>query len=333
MLLLASCSSRVWNGPSAKPVVAQNSGPVYPKVNMAFGYRVDPDWPARPLPAKWGGVSGVAVDARDQVWILNRGKMPVQAFSREGRLVEAWGEGLFEGPHGLGLDRQGNPWITDADLHVVQKFTPKGELLLTLGTRGEPGEDERHFNRPTDIAVASDGSIFITDGYANNRVVQFDDQGRFVKTWGRLGSGPGEFSVPHAAALDSQGRLYVCDRNNVRVQVFDRQGAFVADWRNLLVPWGIWITPTDEVFVCGSSPMRWGEEAALGSPPKDQLVMKFSTDGRLRELWTFPAGLEGREKPGELNWVHGIAVDSHGDLYLGDVKGCRVQKFIRLGIE
>lgn len=314
----------------AQPATSEPAGPVYPRINMAVGYRVDPAWPVRPLAAELGGVSGVAVDAKDQVWVFNRGKVPVQAFSREGRRVEAWGEGLFKAPHGLFIDREGNLWVTDAHMHVVQKFTPKGKLLLALGTRDEPGEDERHFNRPTGVAVSPQGDVLITDGYVNNRVVRFDGSGRFIKAWGRLGVKPGEFSLPHAAALDSRGRLYVCDRNNVRVQIFDRDGEFVDEWRNLLVPWGITITAKDEVLVCGSSPARWGDEPGLGVPPKDQLVMKLSTDGRVRELATFPVGELGKEQPGQLNWLHGIAVDSRGDLYLGDIKGCRIQKFVRL---
>jgi DNA-binding beta-propeller fold protein YncE len=312
------------------PAPAAPGEPVYPKTDMAVGYRVDPAWPVGPLPCKCGGVSGVAVDTQDRVWVFNRGKVSVQAFSREGKLLEAWGEGLFKAPHGLRIDRNGDLWITDAALHVVRKYTPQGKLLLELGTAGEPGENDRHFNRPTDVAIAPDGDVFVADGYANNRVVHFDAQGRFVKAWGKLGVKPGEFSLPHGIASDSQGRLYVCDRNNARIQVFDRQGSCLAEWRNLLVPWCIWISTKDEIFVTGSSPTRWGEGRLLGVPPKDQLVMKLAADGRLRELSTFPMGETGREQPGQLNWLHGVAADSRGDLYLGDIQGCRVQKFVRL---
>lgn len=307
------------------------AGSRYPKVDLAVGYRVDPSWPAKPLPYVWGAMPGVAVDAQDRVWTFNRGKMPVQAFSPDGKLVEAWGEGLFKTPHGIRIGRDGNVWVTDVGLHVVQEFTPKGALLLTIGTAGKPGEDDRHLNQPTDVAVTPRGDVFISDGYGNNRVVHFDARGRFVKAWGKLGAKPGEFSLPHAVAVDSRGRLYVCDRNNARVQVFDPDGRFLSEWRNLMVPWGIWISAKDEVLLCGSSPMRWGEDKYLGLPPKDQLVMKLDTEGRVHELWTFPSGEPGKEKPGELDWLHGIGVDSHGGLYLGDIKGCRAQKFVRLG--
>jgi len=306
------------------------SGPVYPKINTTVGYQVDPSWPVRPLQHKWGGVSAIAVDPQDRVWVFNRGRMPVQVFSSEGRLLDAWGEGLFKAAHGLRLDREGNVWVTDAHAHIVQEFTAKGKILLTLGTPDEPGEDDRHFNQPTDVAVTPRGDVYVSDGYTNNRVVRFDARGRFVRAWGRLGAKPGEFSLPHAVAVDSRGRVYVCDRNNGRIQVFDPDGAFLAEWRNLLVPWGIWIGPKDEILLCGSSPMRWGEGRSLGVPPKDQLVMKLNTDGRVLELWTFPTGQSGREQPGELNWLHAIAADSRGNLYLGDIQGCRVQRFTRL---
>ena len=216
----------------------------------------------------------------------------------------------------------------------MRKYTPEGKLLLTLGIPGEPGEDHRHFNKPTDVAITPSGNIFVSDGYGNNRIVHFDAQGRFVKTWGRLGVGPGEFSLPHAIAVDSKGRLYVADRNNARVQLFDQKGNFLSEWRHLQVPWGIWVTSNDEIYVCGSSPMRWREPRQLGIPPKDQLVLKFTPEGNVVQLWSFPMsrGLEvageGRRIPGELDWVHGIAVDSQGNLYLGDIKGQRLQKFL-----
>lgn len=326
VLLAAFAAGRA----GAQPLTTAPAGPDYPRINLAAGYRVDPAWPARPLTYEWGGVSAVTVDTRDRVWSFNRGRVPVQVFSPDGTLVEAWGEGLFKAPHGLRLDREGNVWVTDADLHIVQKFTPKGKLLLTLGTRGEPGEDDRHFNRPTDVAVAPDGDLFVSDGYANNRVAHFDARGRFVKAWGRLGVKPGEFSLPHSIAMDSKGRLYVCDRNNVRVQMFDSKGTFLDEWRSLAVPWHVCVTARDEILVSGSSPMLWGEAKQVGTPPKDQLVLKLKPEGRALELWTFPVGRDGAEQPGDLNWIHATGVDSKGNLYIGDIKGCRLQKFVRV---
>jgi hypothetical protein len=165
--------------------------------------------------------------------------------------------------------------------------------------------------------------------------VVFDKNGRFVRTWGKLGQAQGEFSQPHSIALDSRGRVYVADRNNTRVQIFDPKGKFLAEWKNIITPWHIAITKNDEIYICGSSPMLWSEvparQSALATPPKDQLVMKLDTEGRLKQLWVFPKGENGKERPGDLNWVHSIAVAADGTLYLGDVQGKRVQKFAAVG--
>jgi DNA-binding beta-propeller fold protein YncE len=304
----------------------------YPKINLAVGYQHDPNWPQKPAEAVWAAMPGVAVDANGHIWTFNRGNIPIQVYTADGALVRMWGQGEFKNPHHIKIDREGNVWVSDTLLHTVRKCTPDGKVLLTLGTPGEAGTDEKHLNQPTDMAITPSGEVFVADGYGNNRVVHFDAQGRFVKAWGKLGIGPGEFSLPHAIVVDSRGRLYVADRNNARVQVFDQSGKFLAEWRNLITPWGIWITPKDEIYVCGSSPMLWSETrgSMLSIPPKDQVVMRFDPDGRVRQIWTFPKGEDGKEKPGDLNWVHAIAVDSGGHLYLGDINGKRAQRFIRI---
>jgi sugar lactone lactonase YvrE len=275
-------------------------------------------------------MAGIALGPSDEVWTFNRGPVPVQVYTTRGELVRSWGQGQFREPHQVRIDAQGFVWLADSGLHVVQKYTQEGKLLLTLGTSGEPGDDTTHLNRPTDVAVAPDGGLFVTDGYGNNRVVHFDQAGRFVHTWGSLGSNPGQFSLPHSIALDSRGHLFVADRNNARVQVFDQTGRFLDEWRDLLVPWHIVVTARDEVYVCGSAPMRWPRlpipGLVLGVPPRDQLVMMFTPDGRLTRLCTFPKG----QTSGALDWVHGLAVDHQGNLYLGDIQGRRAQKFLRI---
>lgn len=310
--------------------------PPYPRVTLSTCYEVDPNWPQRPENVAWLATPGIFVDSKDQVWVFTRANPPVQVYTAGGKFVRAWGDDLIpEGPKGLGshqirIDREGMVWLVDAARHVVLKCTPEGKLLKTLGTPGEPGCDATHFNRPTDVAITPDGQVFVTDGYGNARVVHLDAEGKYVKSWGKLGTGPGEFNLPHSIVVDSQGRLYVADRNNARVQVFDQQGKFLDQWQDLLVPWGLCITAEDEIWVCGSSPMPWREEdGVLGCPPKDQLVMRLDTTGRLLQLWTIPKGTDGEEKPGELNWVHGIGVDSQGNLYAGDIVGQRAQKFVR----
>ncbi|MGQ9575059.1 MAG: peptidyl-alpha-hydroxyglycine alpha-amidating lyase family protein [Thermoguttaceae bacterium] len=302
----------------------------YPRVHMTPWYEVDPEFFKRPADVPWGETSGLAVDQKGQIWVFTRANPPIQVYDSRGKLVQSWGEDVVGIAHYLKIDPEGMIWLADVGKHVVMQFTPEGRLLKTLGTPGEPGCDQTHLNRPTDMAISPAGDVFVTDGYGNNRIVHFDKQGRFVKQWGKLGTGPGEFSLPHAIVMDSKGILYVADRNNCRVQVFDQTGRFLAQWRNLLVPWGFWITRNDEIWVCGSSPMPWRQEdTVLGCPPKDQLFMRFDTSGRLQQLWTVPKGEDGQEKPGELNWVHAIALDAAGNIYASDIIGKRVQKFVR----
>lgn len=313
------------------PVHAQEKAkqPQYPRVNTALDYVVEPGWPARPAGFYWGAVPGVAVDAKDNVYVFTRAEPPVQVYDAQGKFLRGWGQGSIKSAHHIKVDREGYIWISDIVNHVVEKYTPEGKLLLTLGTKGKAGRDKQHLNKPTDMAVTASGDIYISDGYGNARVVQYDKNGKFIREWGELGSGPGQFSIPHAIAADSKGRIYVADRNNVRVQVFDSQGKFLEEWRNLIVPWGFCMTPKEELWVCGSSPMQWRkEDGNLGVPPKDQIFMKFDTSGKLLQLFTLPKGMDGLERPGEVNWVHAIAVDSRGNLYLGDITGKRAQKFV-----
>ena len=338
-LVMIAVVVSVWGLPDQIQVHAQSQAPqqttpgkspAYPRIDLSPSYEVDPSWPHKPAEFAWKDMPGIAVDARDNVWLFTRSTSPVQVYKADGTFVRAWGQENVGLAHHLKIDRDGKIWLADIGLHVVRQFTPEGKLLRTLGTPGVPGEDENHFDKPTDMVLSPAGDIFVTDGYGNNRIVHFDGDGRFVKTWGRLGTKPGEFSVPHAIALDSKGRLYVADRNNARVQVFDQSGRFLAEWRDKLVPWGFAVTRDDEIWVCGSSPMRWrARDQMLGVPPKDQVFMKFDTDGRLLQLWTAPVGVEGHARPGDCIWVHCMAVDSKGDLYAGDIMGKRAQKFVR----
>ncbi len=311
---------------------AQEKGatPPYPRQNAAVTYRVDPAWPKRPADVKWGHVPGIAVDRQDRVYVFTRAEPPVQVYDPAGKLVASWGTGVIHTAHHIKLDGRGHVWVADIGHHVVMEFTPDGKLLRTLGTRGKPGCDETHLDQPTDMAVTPAGDVFVSDGYGNNRVVHFDRNGRFVMAWGKLGTRPGDFSLPHAIAL-VKGRLYVADRNNVRIQVFDPTGKLLEVWDNLLVPWGFWVTPQEDLWVCGSSPMSWRkEDKVLGCPPSDQIFMKLTAQGRLLQLWSVPKARDGEEKPGECNWLHAVAEDSRGNLYAGDIIGQRAQKFVRV---
>jgi hypothetical protein len=319
--------------PEKAPAAESKTAP-YPRINLAPAYEVVPDWPQRPPEIHWGQMPSISVDKQDNVWVYTRTNPVVQVYSPEGRLIQSWREEDARTiPHALKFDSDGNVWLVDVGLQVARKFSRDGKVLLTLGTLGEAGEDERHFNKPTDIAFGPNGDIYISDGYTNNRIVRFDKTGKYIEAWGKLGTGKGEFSIPHAIAADSKGRLYVADRNNVRVQVFDADGRWLDTWANILVPWTFWISPQDDIWICGSSPMQWTTDpkyptAPLGCPPKDQLFMKFSPDGKVLQHWTMPKGADDAEKPGELNWLHAIAFDSKGNVYLGDIIGKRLQKFV-----
>jgi DNA-binding beta-propeller fold protein YncE len=320
---------------SAVPLEAQYPG--FAKEPTITEYDVAPEWPQRPenISGK-GWVSGLAIDDKDQVWFFRKGPDPVQVYTADGKFVRSWGRDQFVNPHYLRIDPEGNIWVTDFGLHVVQKFTPEGKLLLTIGVPGEKGEDETHLNMPTDMAITPAGDVFITDGYGNRRIVHCDKNGKFVKAWGQYGTAPGSFVVPHAIVVDSKGRLYVADRNSGRIQVFNQEGKLLDQWSNLIMPWGISINAKDEIWVCGSSPHWWKRN---GKYPeyKDQVFMRFSTDGRVQQVWQVPLGDIGEDKnnpdvsrlkPGETVGVHCIAQDSKGNLFVGDIYGERAQKFI-----
>ena len=314
---------------------AQNPG--FAEQPTITEYDVDPDWPKRPDHVSGvGWVSGLAIDDKDQVWFFRKGPDPVQVYTTDGEFVRTWGKNRFKDPHQLRIDHEGNIWVADFGLHIVQKFTPEGKELLTLGVRGEPGEDETHFNMPTDMAITPTGEIFVSDGYGNRRIVHFDKEGKCIKTWGQYGSTPGRFVLPHAIVLDSEGRLYVADRNSARIQIFDQEGNLLDQWSNMIMPWGMSITDDDAIWVCGSSPHWWLRN---GEYPeyKDQLFMRFKSNGHVQQVWSIPLGDIGtnkdkpdvsRLKPGEAVGVHCIAQDSKGNLYVGDIYGERAQKFV-----
>jgi len=303
----------------------------YLRVDSATSFAADASWPERRADTPWGAMSGVFVDAQGNVWALSRANPYVMQYGADGKLKQSWGAGLFGSPHMLKLDGQGNVWVADSRKHVVMQCSPAGKLLRTLGTDGAAGCDEAHFFKPTDMTVTAAGDVYIADGYGNARVVHFDKNGRFVRAWGKLGIGPGEFNLPHAITSDSRGRVYVADRNNARIQVFDGDGKYLDQWRDIVVPCALAMTREDELWVIGTSPMTWRQEDdMLGYPPKDQLFMRFDTAGKLLQLWSVPKCEDGREEPGNLNWCHSIAADGQGNIFTVEVNGKRLQKFVRI---
>jgi DNA-binding beta-propeller fold protein YncE len=227
----------------------------YPHEGSQLKYRVNIRFGQEPetMPEGWtfGRVSAVATDAAGQVYVAHRGTHadPIIVFDAKGKYLRSWGKGLFGSPHAMRVDREGNIWSTDTVTHQVMKFTPEGKLLLTLGVKGQAGADQKTFNRPTDVAFTPTGDFFVSDGYGNSRVVKFTRDGKYILEWGRRGSGPGEFNLPHAMAVDSKGRLYVSDRENNRIQIFDFNGKFLRQWTHLGATQGVFMTPKNELWI------------------------------------------------------------------------------------
>jgi DNA-binding beta-propeller fold protein YncE len=275
------------------------------------GYRLVRDFFHPPPGLKLGAVSGVATDAAGDLYVLHRGdpERPLLVFDKSGAFVRSFGAGLFTSTHGLRIDPGGNVWTTDTANHSVLTFSPDGKVLMTLGERGVAGDDERHFNKPTDVAFAKSGDFYVSDGYGNSRVVKFDRSGKFLFAWGKKGSGPGEFDLPHQVRLDSRENVYVADRENKRIQVFTAEGMFIRQLGEGIAPYGLFITREDQIFVADGVKHE---------------VIKLDRDGKALARW----GGGGRE-PGKFLMPHGITVGGDGAVYVAEVTGARLQKFVQ----
>ena len=233
---------------------------------LASQFRLVENWARLPDGVVWGQAIAVDMDADGNLYVfhrcsadtcVDRSEPPLLKFNPSGELLMSWGEGLFVYPHGLDVDREGNVWVTDARHEggkgeVVIKFSPKGEVLMTIGTPGVAGNGPYTFDGISDVAVADNGDIFVADGHINNRVVKYASDGTFVMAWGQTGAGPGDFNQPHSIALDSQGRVFVADRNNNRVQIFDQEGRFIDAWSQFGRPSGIHVSADDTLYVADS---------------------------------------------------------------------------------
>jgi DNA-binding beta-propeller fold protein YncE len=270
-------------------------------------YRVIPGWPELPAGLLLGPVSAVATDSADQVYVFHRGPKPILVFDRAGRLQRTWGDDLVGNAHGLRIDREDNVWITDIGHHQVHKFDREGKLLLTLGKKDQPGESPDQFDKPTDVAVTPSGAFYVSDGYGNARVVKFSKDGKFLKAWGKKGTGEGEFNTPHAICLDTRGRVYVGDRENNRIQVFDPDGKFLAQWREGGAPFGLFLTREGRMLVADGR-ANW--------------VMVLDLHGKALGRW----GEKGKG-PGQFDLPHAICMDRQGAVYVTEITGRRIQKF------
>ena len=188
-------------------------------------------WP--PIPRNietWGKPSSVALDQQGRLLIFHRGAPALLRFDHTGKMESSWSSGFFKMAHGLKVAPDGNIWVTDANRHVIVKFSPEGKQLQLLGTPDQPGTGPDHFAGVADLAFLPNGDFYVADGYRNARVVKFDKTGKFLFEWGKPGKGAGEFHLPHAIALDARGRVYVGDRENKRIQIFDPNGKYITEW-------------------------------------------------------------------------------------------------------
>ena len=270
-------------------------------------YRVASGFPVLSKSLILGAVSAVGTDAKGNVLVFHRGEPPILVFDNSGKLLRSFGDGLFKSAHGLRVDKNDNTWVTDNANHTVIKFGHDGVPLMTLGEKDVAGDDKSHFNKPADVAFAENGDFFIADGYGNSRVVKFSKTGEFLLAWGKKGNGIGEFNLPHAIQVDAKGLVYVGDRENDRVQVFDGEGKFVRQFGGM-APFGLFITQDQHLFV------------ADGRANK---IFKLTLDGKVLTSW----GATGAES-GNFQMPHGLTVAIDGAVYVTEITGKRVQKFI-----
>lgn len=288
-------------------------------MQASIGYRFDTAWPRLAGDLRLGDVGGVAVDQQDNIYVFHRGRVPMLVFRPDGTCVDGWGEGLFTSPHGLHYGWDGCLYCTDDGDHTVRKFTPGGKLLLEIGIPGKPAPfmSQKPFNRCTHTALSPQGEIYVTDGYRNACVHCFSSEGNHLRTWGDSGSGPGEFYVPHNIVCDEAGVLYVADRENHRIQRFDGQGTYLGEWHNLHRPMALWLHSMDQ----GSGAARFyvGEAGPLFNryfPGLGPRVSILSADGAVLER----IGDVGfGHAPDRFMAPHGLAVDSAGNIYVGEV--------------
>ncbi|MFW6200922.1 MAG: peptidyl-alpha-hydroxyglycine alpha-amidating lyase family protein [Gemmatimonadota bacterium] len=305
-------------------LLAQNHAP-NPYVTVQ-----DP-WAPLPDGREWGSTSAVEVSPDGEtIWAIDRcGQNSCEGvedldvvfqFDKEGDILRQFGAGMFVWPHGIDVDDEGNVWVADArgnqagtKGHQVIKFSPEGEVLMRLGTAGEAGRTRSTFDQPNDVVVAPDGDIFVADGHpsdGNNRIVKFDSEGNYLLEWGETGSEPGQFRTPHALALDEEGLLYVGDRSNRRIQVFDQEGTFVRDFYNLGRASGLAIHEGDLYVADSESNYRSNPGFKRGIRVMDLesgLIHSFIPDPEPDPL---NAGTSAAE---------GVAVDNEGNVYGAEV--------------
>jgi sugar lactone lactonase YvrE len=303
-----------------------------PVGTQSLTYELVPEW--EQLPPGWthGDVAGVATDSHDRVYVFNRSEHPVIVYNPDGRFLESWGEGVFTRPHGITIHDDVVYCADDTD-HTVRAFTLQGDLLWTLGIPNQPSDTGYSpvgranlasiqrgagpFNRPTRLAVASNGDLYVSDGYGNARIHRFSARRGLIRSWGEPGVEPGQFNLPHSVWVHTDGRVFVCDRENDRVQIFSPDGELLEMWTDLARPGDLWIDRDDHVFV-GEMAWNLDETHLTGQPFKEARSAQLSIrdlNGKLLTRW----GGDDPCAPGSFASPHGLCLDSQGSIYVGEV--------------
>jgi DNA-binding beta-propeller fold protein YncE len=296
-------------------------------------YHVIEHWAKLPQGRPWGQAIGLDID-RDgtSLWVFDRcggttcvgsNIAPIQKFDATGRLVVSFGSGLINWPHGLGVDPDGNVWITDGKAgdgkgETAIKFAPDGRVLMTLGTPGVAGNGPGQLNGPSDVLVAPNGDIFVADGHGqgtNDRIVKYSPSGQFLQTWGHHGAGPGEFNVTHGLAMDSAGRLFVADRSNNRIQIFDPNGKLLAIWKQFGRPSGVYVR-NDVLYACDSQ-----SSDKVNAPFHQGIRIGSVKDGKVSAF--ISASDPGFEMP------EGCTADKEGNVFGGFTAKSDVKKYVK----
>ena len=295
-------------------------------------YELGENW--EQLPEGWThfDVAGVATDSQDRVYVFNRGEHPVIVYDRDGKFLASWGEGVFLRPHGITIHGDLVYCADDSD-HTVRTFTLEGKLLNTLGTLNQPSDTGYSsagpanllsiqrgagpFNRPTRLSVAPNGEMYVSDGYGNARIHRFSPTGELIASWGQPGKGPGQFNLPHSVWVHTDGRVFVCDRENDRIQIFSPNGELLTMWTNVTRPGDLFIDRDDNVYL---GEMAWdlGATSIAGVAWPETRPARLTVrdmEGRVLGSWSGPEPCA----PGAFASPHGLWVDSPGEVCVGEV--------------
>ncbi len=295
--------------------------------NLPNPYRPDDvNWAQLPAGIQWGQVISVDPDGHGNIWVFHRKDPAILEFDASGKLIKSFGTGFVQA-HGMAIDRDGNIWVTDSDGkdgrgQQVTKFSPDGKVLMTLGKAGVAGDGPDTFNGPSGVAIAPNGDIFVADGHGggtNARIVKFSKDGKFIKAWGKKGSGPGEFDMPHSLAFDSRGRLFVADRSNSRIQIFDQDGKFLAEWKQFGRPSGLFISKGDTLYSVDSQ-----SDEKTNPGVKRGIRIGSAKDGTVTAL------IPDLSTDPRIALAEGVSADAKGNVYAAGVTSTALHRFVLL---